>query len=91
MAHDLVKQENNRGPVGLGDVKGFHRNFKNILMIGSGHDNDGMISVASPPGLHHITLASMSRNAGGRTAALNIDDHAGHLGHDCIAKGFLFQ
>ena len=89
--HDFVEQENNRRPVGLRHVEGIDRHFEDVLVIGSGQSQDGVIPVGSPPRLVDISLAAVGRDPGGGAAAHDIDDHARNFGHNGVPQGFLHQ
>ena len=50
-----------------------------------------MIAVASPAGLHDVTLGDLGGQAGRRSAAHGVDNDTGNFRHNGIADGLLFQ
>ena len=86
-----IKEQNDRGTVGLGNVEGLNRHVEHILMVGGGERHNGMVAVGAPARLIHISLADMGGVASGGAAPLHIDNHAGDFRHDRITQSLLHQ
>ncbi len=91
VAHHLVEQKNDRRAVGFGQVEGLHRHLEDVLVVGGREGNDGMVAVGSPAGLHHIALAAVGGNAGGRAAALHVDHAHRHFRRYRQSQAFAHQ
>ena len=91
MADHLVEQQDDRRAVGFGQVEGLHGYGKDVLVVRGRQGDDRMVAVRAPAGLVNVALAHVGGNAGGRSAALHVGDHAGDLGHDGVPQSLLHQ
>ena len=83
MAHTLIHHEHHRNPVCFGEIECLDHQVK-ALLRGIGAEGDNFIvTVRSPPGLHHIGLSRQGGQPGGRTSTLYIDKHAGNFRDRC--------
>ena len=78
----LVCHQKDRHPILVSEVEGFHRKLVHLLHGCRAERNDRYITVGAEPHLHHVALCRHRGLAGGGTAPLDVDDHAGSLGHD---------
>ena len=91
LGHDLIGHDQHRGPEFFGHVKRFEGQIKHLLRRLRGISDELIITMRAPLGLHHIGLRGQRGQTGGRSAALNVNDHAGGLGHHRQAQVLLHQ
>ena len=77
-----VGQNNHRHHVFHGDAAGFDGGPEAIARRRRSNHGNRRFGVASEQRLQQIGLLGLSRQAGGRAAALNVANHQRHLDHD---------
>src|SRR5271155_5366311 len=86
-----VRKQDHRDHIFYGDAAGFDGGPEAIPRSGRGDYGDGGFGVAAEHGLQQIGLLGFGGQAGGRAAALHVDDDERDFDGDSQAQGFGFQ
>jgi len=87
----LVEEQDDRGPVPLREVERAHRQVEGLTHALGTQGDDGVVSVGSPSRLHHAGRLGKGLQTGARSAALDVDHDARHLGHAGVAEVLLLE
>ena len=87
VGEEAVGEQHDRGHVVDGDAHRLARHGEAVGRRGGGQDDDRRVAVAAHHRLVEVGLLGLGRQAGGRAAALGVDDHQRQLGGDGEADG----
>ena len=82
VAQETLRQEDDRGHVLQGYLRGIEGRIEAVRGRMRGHDRDRAFAVATVEGLGEVGLLGLGREAGRRAAALDVDDDQRQLGHE---------
>ena len=91
VADDLVEHHDDRHPVLLGEVEGLDREVEALLRGVRAERDEPVVAVRAEPGLHHVALRRLRREAGRRPRALHVEEDARRLGDGREADVLLHQ
>jgi len=91
MRDHLVRQDNDRSTVFLGQIEGFQGDAEAVLSGGDGKNDDGMIPVSPPARLHQVSLTHVGRQPRARSTPHDIHNHARNFGCACETQILLHQ
>ena len=91
VGHHLVGEDDDRDPVFLGQVEGEDGGLEAVLHGRDGQDDDGVIPVGPPAGLHHISLRGKGGKACARPPPHHVHDHTGDFRDGRKTQIFLHQ
>ena len=87
----LIGEQDHRGTVPLGEVERVDDQLVGFTHRAGTEDDNGMVPVCSPAGLHHIALSRAAGPAGAGAGALHVDNDARDLGCGGVADTLLHQ
>ena len=91
MPDDFVHQQDHRGTEPFGQVEGADSLVEGVLDGARAYGNDGMISVGTPFGLHHVALRGGCGKAGGGTGSHDVNDDDRDFRDGGVADVLLLQ
>ncbi len=86
-----VRQHDDHGVERLGDLARRDHRVEAVLDARHRHHDLGRVAVAAVDRREQVALLDLGRLAGGRPAALDVDDHQRNLGHHREPDAFLLQ